>query len=234
MFPLRDLNRTRRFSLLTAILIAINLAVFFLWQPWGNATSETVFLYQHAAIPCEVMTGQPLTADAIRTEQCSANETGVPVFPGKAIVLSILTSMFLHGSVLHVLGNMWFLWLFGDNVEDAYGRARYVLLYLCAGIAATLAFIVLNSQETTPLVGASGAIAGVLGAYLVLYPGAVVLSVGVFGLIPVPAALFLLLWFIGQFATHSTGVAWEAHVAGFVFGAAVTALVRPGHRRRGV
>lgn len=232
MFPLRDLNPTRRFPVLTLVLIAVNLAIFFLWQPQGDARRETVFLYEHATIPCELTTRQPLTVAAIQTGQCSANTTSAPVFPDKSLSLSILASMFLHGSVLHVLGNMWFLWLFGNNVEDSYGRVRYALLYLMVGIAATAAFILLNPHETTPLIGASGAIAGVLGAYLVLYPGAVVLSIGLFGVIPVPAALFLLLWFLGQFAAQSAGVAWEAHVAGFLVGAAVTAALRPALRRR--
>jgi membrane associated rhomboid family serine protease len=121
---------------------------------------------------------------------------------------------------------MWFLWLFGNNIEEAYGSIRFLLLYVAAGIAAALAFIGLHPQDVTPLVGASGAIAGVLGSYLVLFPGRWVISLVVIALLPVPAVIFLGLWLVLQFAVTDPGVAWEAHVAGFLFGMAVSLLFR--------
>jgi membrane associated rhomboid family serine protease len=117
--------------------------------------------------------------------------------------------------------------IFGNNIEEAYGRIRYALLYLVAGIVATAGFILLRPEETVPLVGASGAIAGVLGAYLVLYSRHIVLSLVGFWLLPVPAWIFLGIWFVGQFFHAETGVAWEAHVFGFLAGFAITALARP-------
>jgi membrane associated rhomboid family serine protease len=145
--------------------------------------------------------------------------------------------MFLHANLAHLLGNLWSLWIFGNNVEDAYGSGGYLLLYLASGLAATAAFVLTNPGEVTPLVGASGAISGVMGAYLVLFPRARVVSVfPIFFFIPValPAAIFLILWFAGQFALvgGATGIAWQAHVGGFLFGAAVSFLLRRPLLRR--
>jgi membrane associated rhomboid family serine protease len=134
--------------------------------------------------------------------------------------------MFLHGGVAHVLLNMWFLWIFGNNVEEAYGHLRYLGFYLVGGIAATLAFLFFNAESTIPLVGASGAIAVALGSYAVLFPGHRVLSFVGWIVVRVPAALFLAIWFFVQFGVGDTGVAWEAHVGGFVVGALVTLLFR--------
>jgi membrane associated rhomboid family serine protease len=130
--------------------------------------------------------------------------------------------MFLHGNLLHLAGNMWFLWIFGNNVEEAYGWLGYVAMYLVAGLAGTAAFVLLRPDDVTPLIGASGAIAGVLGAYFVLYPRHLVVAVVFFYLVPVPAMIFLGLWFLGQFLVTDLGVAWEAHAGGFAFGALVS------------
>lgn len=225
MFPIRDLNPTRVFPVVTFALIAVNVVVFFFWQP-HTFQEEVRFLYRQAAIACELTTGNALSLDEIRDERCSDATGDEPFFDDKRVRLSSVVSMFLHGSLLHLLGNLWFLYLFGNNVEEAYGRLRYLVAYLIAGLGATLAFMMMHPQSTTPLVGASGAIAGVLGAYLVLFPQRQVLSIVMFVLIPVPAALFLGLWFLGQFLEAQPGVAWEAHVAGFVLGAAVTLIFR--------
>jgi membrane associated rhomboid family serine protease len=134
--------------------------------------------------------------------------------------------MFLHGGIAHLFGNMWFLWLFGNNVEEAYGHLRYLAVYVLAGVVATLGFVAMHPGNTTPLIGASGAIAGVLGSYLVLFPGKMILAVAFLMVIPVPAAIFLVLWFVGQFAVADAGVAWEAHVTGFVFGVVASGVFR--------
>src|SRR5690606_6780540 len=124
---------------------------------------------------------------------------GPAPFPEKQVPLSILTSMFLHGGLFHVGGNMWFLWIFGNNVEDRFGHLVYVLLSLVTGVAGTFAFITMRPDEVTPLIGASGAVAGVLGAYLILYPRHAVVSLVGWIVLAVPAMVFLALWFIGQF-----------------------------------
>jgi membrane associated rhomboid family serine protease len=138
---------------------------------------------------------------------------------------TIVTSMFMHGSILHLLGNMWFLWIFGDNVEDRAGRGAFLVFYLCAGVAAALSQIVLSPHSAIPVVGASGAIAGVLGGYMFLYPRARVLAlVPIFILVRIielPAVWFLGLWFGLQVVSSllgGGGVAWYAHIFGFVAG----------------
>ena len=231
MFPLRDENPTRVIPLVTIGLIVVNLWVFFFVQPTSPPGASEEFLYRQAAISCEIVTGYPLTAEEILTGRCRVDE-GQPVFPDKNPFLAVLTSLFLHGSPGHVLFNMWFLWIFGNNVEEAYGRPGYIILYLLGGLAATLAFVALNPGSTVPLVGASGAIAAVLGAYAVLYPGHAVISLVGWWVLPVPAILFLGIWFAAQFGLGGTNVAWEAHVGGFIFGLVVTLFLRRRLLRR--
>lgn len=231
MFPIRDLNPTRVVPYITLLLIVANIGVYFFWQPHGGS-DEVEFLYRHAAIACEVTRGEPLTSDQFQSETCQENPAGPAFFPDKSVELAMFVSMFLHGSLFHLLGNMWFLWLFGNNIEEAFGSIWFVFVYLLAGIAATVGFIALNPEGVNPLLGASGAVAGVLGAYLVLFPGRWVISLVVITLLPVPAVVFLGLWFVLQFAMNDPGVAWEAHVIGFLVGAAVSLLFRGPLLRR--
>ena len=225
MFPLRDLNPTRITPVVTLILVVVNLVVFFLIQERGTPDEQQALVYERAAISCEVATGSPLSVEEITSGECLAGSQD-PVFPDKNVLLALVTSMFLHGSIGHVLFNMWFLWIFGNNVEEAYGHLGYLMVYLLGGLVATGAYVVMNPEATVPLVGASGAIAVAMGAYAVLFPGHRVLSFVGWFLIPVPAALFLAFWFIAQFGLGGTGVAWEAHAGGFVFGAVVSLLFR--------
>ena len=209
MLPLRDNAPTRHFPLVTLALIASNIVVWVRYQLPGLERSVNELGYH----PCEV-------ADSCPTI-------------GESWPLTVLTSMFLHGSWLHLLGNMLFLWVFGNNVEDALGRVRYLVFYLLAGLAATAAqtFVTLgygsDLEATIPNVGASGAIAGVLGAYAVLLPRARVLTLVVVILLELPAVLVLGAWFVFQLLEGSMsfsspqeggGVAFFAHVGGFVFG----------------
>ena len=227
MFPIRDLNPARLTPYATMLLIAVNVMVFVAWQPHTSPADEVEFLYRRAAVACELMSGASVTYAEIESGACFTQRAGLDVpFPQKSPITSVFVSMFLHSGLAHVLGNMWFLWLFGNNVEEAFGHVRYLLGYLVAGIVATLGFVVLHPGSTEPLVGASGAIAGVLGVYAVLFPARLVLSFAFFTLLPVPAILFLGLWFVGQFAVADMGVAWEAHVAGFVAGAFVAIVFR--------
>lgn len=231
MFPIRDVNPTRITPVITVGLIVANLAVFFLLQAQDTPAQQEEFLYRRAAISCEILTGSPLSAEEIVTATCLSGEEQ-PVFPDKLPFLSMLTSMFLHGGLAHVLFNMWFLWIFGNNVEEAFGKTMYLLMYLVGGLAATMAFVLTNPSSTIPLVGASGAIAAVLGAYAVLFPGHRVLSLVGWFVIPVPAAIFLGLWFFAQFLVTEPGVAWQAHAGGFVFGFALSLLLRGRLMRR--
>ena len=242
MIPLKDYNPTRRFPVVTLVLIAINVGVyFFVQRPYDDQTSQAAFSYEVAAIPCEVVQGRPLTEEeVIRTlefEDDTACERDAPedgdnaVFPGKSVWLALLSSMFLHGGLLHLGGNMLFLWIFGNNIEDRMGLAGYIGFYLLAGLAASAAHIVVQPDSTVPVVGASGAIAGVMGAYLVLFPNVKIRSLLILVILvlfrDIPAKWLLGFWFVTQFFTNpNEGVAWVAHVGGFVFGALVALFLR--------
>lgn len=227
MFPIRDLNPTRVAPILTIGLIIANVAVFFLWQPHNSQRAEDNFLYENGGIACELTTGQPLSLQERANQDVCRKDSAPAAFPDKNIWLAAFVSMFLHASVIHLLSNMWFLWIFGNNVEEAYGLGGFLALYLVTGIAATGVFVYANPDATSPMIGASGAIAGVLGAYLVLFPTHRVLTFFFFIFAQVPAGLYLALWFFLQFAYQEPGVAWEAHVGGFIAGVLVTLLLRP-------
>ena len=231
MIPVRDLNPGLRRPVVTLLLIAAVVGAYFLVQP-DDPSEEYEFLVRNAAIGCEISTNEALSMDEIRSDRCVEGDGG-PVYPEKNLPLSVVVSIFLHGGLAHLFGNVWSLWLFGNNVEDAYGRGGYLFLYLVSGMVATFGFVALNPDATAPLVGASGSIAGVMGAYFVLYPGARVQSFipPIFFLtFRMPAALFLLIWLGAQFllAGEASGIAWEAHVAGFLFGMVVTLVLRRG------
>ena len=190
VIPLRDNLPTRRRPVATILLIAINVAVFLLVQSPLRGTdvvriqtgtvridSELRFDLEYAAIPCELTQGRPLTINEIGktfvqgdTSACDHNDNSPPLFPGKNVYLAVITSMFLHGGWLHLGFNMLFLWVFGNNVEDRLGWALYLLFYVLAGIFATAGQVLLNPSSTVPVIGASGAIAGVMGAYLGVVP----------------------------------------------------------------
>src|SRR5690606_30607109 len=152
------------------------------------------------------------------------------VFPEKSVWLALLTSMFLHGGLAHLGGNLLFLWIFGNNIEDHLGHVKYLLFYLIGGFVASAAHIGLNLDSTIPVVGASGAIAAVMGAYLVWFPNAPVRTVVFFffiTMVDIRAKWLLGFWFVSQFFTNpNAGVAWAAHVGGFVFGVLVALVIR--------
>lgn len=225
MFPIRDVNPTRITPWVTLSLIAASLVVYFFVQQQGGFEEQKIFLYERATIACEVTTGAQLSFEEIFSGECMPGAQP-PAVSDKIVILSVLTAMFLHGSPVHVLFNMWFLWIFGNNVEEAYGHFWYLAVYLVGGVFATMTFVLMNPDSTIPLVGASGAIAVTLGAYGVLFPRHRVLSLVGWFLIPIPSVLFLGFWFLVQFGLGGTGTAWEAHVGGFVFGVIVTMILR--------
>ncbi len=234
MLPIRDENPVRRTPLITWLIIGACAYVFFSVQPTGEIETAE-FMYAEATIPCEILTGDPLTITEIRTGACGGT-AGPEVFPEKSIPLSLVAAIFMHGSVGHLVGNLWMLFIFGNNIEDEMGHVPYVAFYLLAGATASLAHIIFNPGSTIPVVGASGAIAGVMGAYLVLHPRARVTSIVppfFFWPFRVPAFIFLGFWFIAQFgfADAETNIAWEAHVGGFVLGVLAAGWLRRSRRR---
>jgi membrane associated rhomboid family serine protease len=236
LLPLRDDNPTHRSAIVTGLILLACVYAFIVEQPFEEAEAFA-FLYERAAISCEVVTGSPLSANEIRSGSCSA-DAAPAAFPDKSIPLSLLTSLFLHANLAHLFGNMWIFWIFGNNIEDHLGHIRFLVFYLATGLVATGVFVAVNPASTVPLIGASGAIAGVMGAYLILFP-----TVGITSIIPpffffpfrVPAWVFLGLWLAGQFAISSASgaVAWEAHVGGFVAGAAYALVKRRSILGRG-
>lgn len=232
MIPIRDINPTRITPVFTVALILANLFVYFFAQPPVDQREGAEFLYERAAIACELTTNERLTIDEANNDVCLDGNVGVEINPDKSIWIAAVFSMFLHGGLFHILGNMWFLWVFGNNVEEAFGNVGFLALYLAGGLVATAAFVIANPDATVPLVGASGAIAAVLGAYLVLFPRHQVLTLLFFFFVPVPAVVFLLLWFLSQFGVQDVSVAWEAHVGGFIFGVLVALPAREFLLRR--
>jgi membrane associated rhomboid family serine protease len=249
VIPLKDYNPTRTTAWVTFLLIVACVAVYFFVQPASNKQmldqKANQFTVSEAAIPDEVTTGEPLSVqevantDPLAATACSGVEkriegdtvrlVGNPdqaCFRGKNVYVAVLVSMFLHGSLGHLGFNMLFLWIFGNNIEDRFGHLRHLAFYVAAGVAATAYYVATSPHSTVPLVGASGAIAGVMGAYLMLWPRARILGLlGIFP-IPLPAWLFLGFWFGSQFIGSSGSVAYGAHIGGFVFGMLVGLVVR--------
>ncbi|HLZ93668.1 MAG TPA: rhomboid family intramembrane serine protease [Candidatus Acidoferrum sp.] len=213
--PLKDLNPRRSYPLVNTTLILANIAVF-LYQYTLPPHAFKVFMIANATIPARFPAW--LGGHA----------------PFQTAFLPLLTSMFLHSGVMHIAGNMLFLWIFGDNVEDFYGHFTYLFFYLVCGIGSGLMHVLFNMSSAVPALGASGAISGVMGAYLILYPRSQVLTLIFIFLVPVPAVIILGLWFILQFlsafsslgAVTSGGVAWWAHVGGFLLGMLITVMAR--------
>ena len=215
MIPLKDDNPTRSFPFVNTVLIIANLLVF-AYQVSLPPAAYKAFVLANATIP-------------MRIPAYLAGHLG-----WKMALYPIFTSMFLHGGLMYILGNILFLYIFGDNVEDYFGHFAYLIFYMGCGVGSGLIHIAFNLHSTLPAIGASGAISGVMGAYAVLFPRARVLTLFLIFLIPVPAIFILGCWFvlqflegIGQFgAAASGGVAWWAHIGGFLLGAMITVVVK--------
>ncbi len=224
MFPLKDDIPARLFPVVNIVLIGANLAAYWYVAAQGEAAGP--FVVAHGFVPYRFL--------------ASADFLLAP-----ARLLPVFSSMFLHGNILHLVGNMWMLWIFGDNVEDAVGHGRYLLFYLLCGMAAVAAQTLVAPGSAVPMVGASGAISGVLGGYFCTYPRARILTFLpvfiFFYLVEIPAYFFLGLWFLLQFAQGglqyliagtASGVAWWAHVGGFGAGVLLIRFFRKGPAAR--
>jgi rhomboid family protein len=227
--PISDENPPSRKPVVTVALIVVNSLVWLYTLAIGVVSSTTGF----GAVPAWLLHGASGGWMTLDPELGALQVVQAVPWP-----LTLLTSMFMHGGWLHLIGNMWFLWIFGDNVEDAMGRGRFLVFYLLCGLLAAVAQVLWSPSSTVPMVGASGAIAGVLGAYLLLYPHARVRSLWVLVIfittIYVPAWLMLGLWFLSQFILPGPEVAWMAHVGGFIAGFVLVRLFvprRPPQRR---
>jgi len=231
VFPIGDDNRDRKtVPIVNYLLIALNIFVYVYWQKLGT---NNHFTYAYSAVPAEILTGHdivsqsvvqvnPITGDAERVPGLEV--TNIPVF------FTLFTSMFMHGGLAHIAGNMMYLWIFGDNIEDALGHLKYLVFYLLCGMLAGLSHVfstlVFGSSLLIPSLGASGAISGILGAYLRLFPGKGVHLWIFFLIISVPAFVAVGVWFVFQVVDglgalggkETSGIAYAAHIGGFISG----------------
>ncbi|HMK61465.1 MAG TPA: rhomboid family intramembrane serine protease [Dissulfurispiraceae bacterium] len=223
MIPLKDENKSETTPYVTIILIFLNCVVF-IWEAISPLDESQIAQF-YGAIPVNL------------TSFASVREVYQPISP----FASIVTSMFLHGNILHLGGNMLYLWIFGDNIEDALGHVRFAIFYLFSGFVAAYIFAFSGPDSVLPMIGASGAISGVLGAYIVLFPAARVMTLVFFGLIwisRIPAVIVIGLWAVLQFlngfgsepGVQHGGVAWFAHVGGFLAGLLTIKIWIPGKR----
>jgi len=212
MFPISDTIKSEKFPLITIFLIAANIYVFFQEITSGNPDA---FIFQYSLIPQAVNFFNPLSLSPF------------------------VTSIFLHGGFLHIVSNMWFLWIFGDNVEARLGKIKYIILYLAAGIIGNAIQFLLNPSSPIPMLGASGAVSGVLGAYFLLFPGANVKTLVILfffiTITEIRAVIYIFYWFILQiisgaaslpFSANQGGIAFWAHVGGFVAGLLLAGILR--------
>jgi hypothetical protein len=209
MLPIRDTLSSKNYPVVNTLIITVNVAVYLLQKTQGADIDR--FIYIYGMVPARYSLPQ-VAAYFTFGQQCFA----------------LFSFMFLHGGFWHLLGNMWSLHIFGDNVEDHLGPLRYLFFYLLCGLASGLSHLILNLHSTTPTIGASGAIAGVMGAYFILYPRSKILTLIPILIIPwfveIPAFFFLGIWFVMQFINaagshlHGGGIAWWAHIGGFAFG----------------
>ena len=228
MIPIRDTVPHRTRPVVNTVLILANIALF-LYQLTLPALLQERLIYTYGVIPSRFLPFHPLHLFG----------------EGLSLLFPLLTSLFLHSGWTHLIFNMWFLWIFGDNVEDRLGHSRYLGFYLFAGFSASFLHILFNASSRIPVIGASGAIAGVMAAYLLLFPYSRILTlIPVFVFIPlfieIPAYLFILFWFMTQLLSGtvsllsltSGGIAWWAHVGGFLAGIFVVLRVRKREKRR--
>jgi len=224
MIPLSDSAPRYRFPVVTVLMIVANLVVF-LYEMSLPTRGLQRLAFEFGVVPWR-MVAAPFD----------------PTVSAAEAILPLFTSMFLHGGWMHLIGNMWFLWIFGDNVEDRLGSVRYLMFYLMSGIAAALVHVILNLRSTVPTVGASGAIAGILGAYFVLFPGSRVLTLVPFFFlwtVRMPAVIMIGYWFVIQLLSGwaslavpvAGGTAWWAHIGGFVAGLLLIRLLVPQRSR---
>jgi len=230
LFPISDDDRKLiKPAIVTVGLLILNVLVFLL------QLSDPTFTFSYAAVPLEITTGRDLV-QPVDIQVAPGEVAQIPHSPGpRPIQLTLLSSMFMHSGLMHLAMNMLYLWIFGDNVEHRFGHLPFLIFYLASGLAASVAHVAMNSGSIIPSLGASGAISGVLGAYLVLFPRNRVYALLLVWVVTVPAFVVIVLWAISQVisgfgslseAPNTGGVAYAAHIGGFVAGVALALFFR--------
>jgi membrane associated rhomboid family serine protease len=244
LFPIGDDNRERTIiPLINYLLILTNIFVFVYLQDWGK---NEKFTYKFSTVPEEIITGRDIVTHSQTYEDPATGERftvpGLGVTP-VSVYLTLITSLFMHGSIAHIFGNMLFLWIFGDNIENRIGHLRYLLFYLICGVLASLAHVytssALGENLLIPTLGASGAISGVLGAYILLFPKKRVSVIMFYFITDMPAIAAIGLWFLFQIISgvgllgagaQGGGIAYGAHIGGFISGMILIIFFRAGRK----
>ena len=241
LLPLGDDNRDRHTTpIINYLFIVLNIFVFIYWQEFGN---NIHFTFAYSIVPAEILSGNDIvTGSEIIHDPVTGQSIRMPGLQPTpiSVYLTLLTSMFMHGGFAHIAGNMLYLWIFGDNLENIMGHMRYLFFYLLCGVLAGLSHVIsasfLNQSTLVPSLGASGAISGVLGGYILLFPGRKVHVWILFGIISLPAFLVVGLWFVFQLINgmgmlggeeSAGGVAYAAHIGGFIAGLLLVKLFVP-------
>ena len=237
MIPLKDNIPTVNFPIVTIVLIALNVGMYFFFQQGGLSLGEPTNphfrenVVEYGSIPYEIThPGDQCLVTGAGAAGCTDEKTDLP-----STWITLFTSMFMHGGLFHLGGNMLFLWIFGNNIEDSMGRLKFIAFYLLGGLVATMSHTIIDTNSTVPSIGASGAVAAVLGGYALLYPRARVVTLVILivfiTIIELPALLILGLWFLFQLYDASQpiggeggGIAYYAHIGGFLFGLAMIKL----------
>ena len=199
----------------------VTVGVFILIQP-KNQIELFNFFYQYSAIPCELVKFSPISEAQFYNNNCFYTPTS-SIFPNKNIILSMVFANFFHANFIHILGNLWSFWIFGNNVEDKLGKSKFTIFLIFIGIISIGVHTFLNQESLTPIVGASGIVSGLMGAYVFMFPNARLLVLVPFGFLfptTIKAKFFMIFWFMSQIfiAIGDQNISWEAHIGGFIFG----------------
>ena len=221
MIPISDINPAENTPYITRLFIFFTIAVYILLQP-KNSTDLFNFFYEFSAIPCEIQKGVPLSANQFYSNDCMVTIDNV-IFANKNLMLSLITANFLHANLLHLVGNLWSFWIFGNNIEDKLGNLKFIIFLTLAAGGSIGTHIFLNYSDLNPIVGASGIVSALMGAYLYRFPNAKLLVLVPFGIIfptTIKAKYFMAFWFASQvfISLQNNNISWEAHIGGFFVG----------------
>ncbi|MDG1740399.1 MAG: rhomboid family intramembrane serine protease [Candidatus Actinomarina sp.] len=221
MIPISDINPAENTPYITRFFIFFTIAVYILLQP-KNGTDLFNFFYEFSAIPCEIQKGVPLSANQFYSNNCMVTIDNV-IFANKNLMLSLITANFLHANLLHLVGNLWSFWIFGNNIEDKLGNLKFIIFLMVAAGGSIGTHIFLNYSDLNPIVGASGIVSALMGAYLYRFPNAKLLVLVPFGIIfptTIKAKYFMAFWFASQvlISLQNNNISWEAHIGGFFVG----------------
>lgn len=221
MIPISDINPAKNTPIISRIFMISVVLTYLLIQPKTDLELFN-FFYEYATIPCEFIAGYPLSIEQYYQNNCNVISNDV-IFPFKNVYLGLIYSNFFHANFIHILGNLWSFWIFGNNVEDKLGKIKFLIFLLIAGAASISFHIILNQESLITVVGASGIVSGLMGAYVYLFPNAKLLVLVPFGILfptTIKAKYFMIFWFVSQIfiAISSSNISWEAHIGGFIIG----------------